>query len=205
MARLGRVVVANYPHHVVQRGHNKAVVFGEEADYRYYLSTLEDVKEVYGVKVYGFCLMTNHVHLILHPGESMSGLGQLMKRLAGRQTRLVNRQESRSGTLWEGRYKSSPVETDAYLLAPCVGIVVARWSATPCGRGGCRTLATTPGSATGYMLAWRRKSGGWIPIRVIRLWEARRVDAPSAITSLCAARYPVGSGSSSGERCSGGN
>ncbi len=119
MPRLGRVVLPNYPHHVVQRGHNKQVVFAEEADYLYYLSTLEEFKDIYGIRVYGFCLMTNHVHLILQPGEEIAGLGQLMKRLAGRQTRFVNRQESRTGTLWEGRYKSSPIQSDTYLLACC--------------------------------------------------------------------------------------
>ena len=119
MPRLGRVVVPNYPRHIVQRGHNKQVVFAQEGDFRYYLSTLEDFKALYDVKVYGFCLMTNHVHLILQPGEAISGLGQLMKRLSGRQTRFVNRQEFRTGTLWEGRYRSSPIETDAYLLACC--------------------------------------------------------------------------------------
>lgn len=119
MPKLGRVVVPNFPHHVVQRGHNKQVVFAEEADYRYYSRTLEEFSEEYDVKVYGFCLMTNHVHLLLQPGEAISGLGQLMKRLSGRQTRFVNRQELRSGTLWEGRYKSSPIEADAYLLACC--------------------------------------------------------------------------------------
>ena len=61
--------------------------------------------------------MTNHTHLLLEPGDTIAGLGQLMKRLAGRQTRFVNRQESRTGTLWEGRYKSSPIQTDTYLLA----------------------------------------------------------------------------------------
>jgi putative transposase len=119
MPRIARVILPSYPHHVVQRGHNRQVVFAEAADYRYYLHALETFKQVYDVRVYGFCLMTNHVHLILQPGEAVAELGQLMKRLAGRQTRFVNRQESRSGTLWEGRYKSSPIETDAYLLACC--------------------------------------------------------------------------------------
>ena len=99
----GEFVLQNYPHHVVQRGHNKQVVFAEGDDYRYFLCTLEEYKDLYDVKVFGFCLMTNHVHLILQPGETISGLGQLMKRLAGRQTRFVNRQEFRTGTLWEGR------------------------------------------------------------------------------------------------------
>jgi len=80
---------------------------------------LEDFKAVYGVGGYGLCSMTNHVHLILQPGEAISRLRQLMKRLSGRQTRFVNRQESRTGTLWEGRYRSSPIETDVYLLAVC--------------------------------------------------------------------------------------
>jgi putative transposase len=108
----------------VQRGHNKQVVFAQEADLRYCLSTLEDFKALYDVKVYGFCLMTNHVHLILQPGEAISGLGQLMKRLSGRQIRFVNRQESRTGTLWEGRYRFSPIERET----PICWRVADMWS-----------------------------------------------------------------------------
>lgn len=119
MPRLGRAVVPSYPHHVVQRGHNKQVVFAETCDFEYYLATLAEFKVEYDVKVYAFCLMTNHVHLIVQPSEEIAGLGRLMKRLAGRQTRYVNRQERRSGTLWESRYKSSPIQSDAYLLACC--------------------------------------------------------------------------------------
>ncbi len=63
--------------------------------------------------------MTNHVHHILQPGDSVAGMGQLMKRLAGRQTLFINRQELRTGTLWESRYKSSPIDTETYLLACC--------------------------------------------------------------------------------------
>ena len=116
---MGRVVLPNYPHHIVQRGHNRQVVFAEPADFAYYLETLAEFKSEYAIQVYGFCLMTNHVHLVPQPGERVAGLGQLMKRLAGRQTRYMNRQEQRSGTLWESRYRSSPIQTDAYLLACC--------------------------------------------------------------------------------------
>jgi putative transposase len=63
--------------------------------------------------------MTNHIHLILDPGESSRAIGLLMKRLAGRQTRYVNKQECRSGTLWEGRYKASAIQADNYLLQCC--------------------------------------------------------------------------------------
>lgn len=117
MPRMGRVVLANYPHHVVQRGHNRQVVFASEEDYRYYLDTLAAFKDDCGVKVYGFCLMTNHVHLLVQPSEEVAGLGRLMKRLAGRLTRYRNRLEGRSGTLRESRYKSSVVDTEEYLLA----------------------------------------------------------------------------------------
>ncbi len=115
MPRTARIVVPGYPHHVVQRGHNRQVVFAERGDFYHYLDTLKEWKESYGVKVYGYCLMTNHIHLLLEP-DSRLGLGGLMKRLAGRQTRHFNRQERRRGTLWEGRYKSSVVDTENYLL-----------------------------------------------------------------------------------------
>ena len=63
--------------------------------------------------------MTNHVHLIIDPGEEARNLACLMKRVAGRHTRYVNRLERRTGSVWEGRFKSSPISTDEYLLACC--------------------------------------------------------------------------------------
>ena len=117
MPRMGRLVLPNYPHHVVQRGHNRQVVFAADEDYQRYLADLRELKDAFGVKVYAYCLMTNHVHLLLAPGEAIAGLGQLMKALAARATRYRNRLEGRSGTLWESRYRSSVVQTDTYLLA----------------------------------------------------------------------------------------
>ena len=117
MPRMGRLVLPNYPHHVVQRGHNRQAVFAADEDYQRYLADLRELKNAFGVKVYAYCLMTNHVHLLLAPGEAITGLGQLMKALAARATRYRNRLEGRSGTLWESRYKSSVVQTDTYLLA----------------------------------------------------------------------------------------
>ncbi len=135
MPRTGRVVVPNCAHHIVQRGHNRQAVFAGEGDFRYYLDTLKRWKIELGVKVYGYCLMTNHVHLIVEPPDEVAMLARLMKRLAGRQTRHVNRLEGRRGTLWESRYKSSPVQTEAYLLACCryvdLNPVRARMVASP--------------------------------------------------------------------------
>jgi putative transposase len=117
MPRTGRIVLANYPHHIVQRGHNRQVVFAEPADFERYLSDLRELKEALGIKVFAYCLMTNHVHLLLAPREATSSLGQLMKAFAARMTRYRNKVEGRTGTLWESRYKSSVVQTDTYLLA----------------------------------------------------------------------------------------
>lgn len=119
MPRQARVIVPGLPHHIVQRGHNRQPVFVERRDFEYYLANLQEWKQVYGLEVFSYCLMTNHIHLIVRASDNLSAIPQLMKRLAGRQTRFVNAMEGRSGSLWEGRYKISPIDTDPYLLACC--------------------------------------------------------------------------------------
>jgi putative transposase len=119
MPRNARIILDGYPHHIIQRGHNRQVVFASDDDYLFYLDNLKEWKDTLGCKVYAYCLMTNHVHLIIDPGSHGQNLAMLMKRVAGRQTRHVNKIAKRSGTLWEGRYKSSPISTDEYLLACC--------------------------------------------------------------------------------------
>jgi putative transposase len=114
---MARVVLPHMPHHVVQRGHNRQAVFVIADDYERYLEDLRELTDVLDVRVHAYCLMTNHVHLLMSPGEDISSLGRLMKALATRATRHRNRLDRRSGTLWEGRYRSSPVQTDTYLLA----------------------------------------------------------------------------------------
>lgn len=119
MPRQARVIVPGLPHHIVQRGHNRQPVFVEDRDYEYYLSNLKEWKATLGLAVYSYCLMTNHVHLVVGANDELTSIPQLMKRLAGRQTRFVNAMERRSGSLWEGRYKVSPIDTDSYLLSCC--------------------------------------------------------------------------------------
>lgn len=119
MPRTGRIVVSGYPHHIVHRGHNRQAVFAGDDERRVYLANLLEWKEILGCEVYAYCLMTNHVHLVVNPGRNATALALLMKRIAGRQTRLANGIKKRSGTLWEGRFKSSPISTDHYLLACC--------------------------------------------------------------------------------------
>ena len=119
MPRRARLVLPNCPHHIIQRGHNRQVVFAGDEDYLYYLDNLWEWKTELGCKIYAYCLMTNHVHLVIDPGDQAENLGLLMKRVAGRQTSYVNKMEKRSGSLWEGRYKSSPISANEYLLACC--------------------------------------------------------------------------------------
>ena len=115
MPRKARTVIPGVAHHVVQRGHNRQVVFAADENFQFYLENLTDLKGELDVRLYAYCLMTNYVHLLLMPAQGQT-LASLLKALAGRQTRYVNRVEGRSGTLWEGRYKSSPVDTESYLL-----------------------------------------------------------------------------------------
>ncbi|AKH68393.1 transposase [Spongiibacter sp. IMCC21906] len=119
MPRRARVIVPGLPQHIVQRGHNRQVVFVEDRDFEYYLEALSEWKDILGIEVFSYCLMTNHVHLVVGAPEELAAIPQLMKRLAGRQTRYVNKIERRSGSLWDGRYKVSPIDTDAYLLWCC--------------------------------------------------------------------------------------
>ena len=119
MPRRSRIILPHCPHHVIQRGHNRQNVFAGEAEFLYYLENVREWKEELGCKVYSYCLMSNHVHLVIDPGDDPENLGLLMKRVAGRQTRLVNKVRKRSGSLWEGRYKSSPIQANEYLLACC--------------------------------------------------------------------------------------
>lgn len=119
MPRKARVLVPNCPHHVVQRGHNRKAVFLADQDYQYYLENLKEWKTELGIKLYAWCLMTNHIHLVVEPGKDAMDISALMKRINGRQSAYVNKLEGRSGALWEGRYKASPIQKDSYLLACC--------------------------------------------------------------------------------------
>lgn len=119
MPRTARLIVPDYPHHIIQRGHNRQVIFASDEDYLFYLDNLREWKEKLGCQIYAYCLMTNHAHLIIDPGHEEKNIALLMKRVAGRQTRYVNKMEKRTGSLWEGRYKSSPISTNEYLLSCC--------------------------------------------------------------------------------------
>jgi len=116
MPRPARLFLPNMPLHIVQRGHDRQPVFVQPKDCEYYIANLEEAKAKHGIRLFSYCLMTNHVHLLISPGENTAGVSDFMRMLAGRQTRYANKLENRTGTLWEGRFKASMVDTEAYLL-----------------------------------------------------------------------------------------
>ena len=119
MPRYPRLFLPHMPLHVVQRGHDRKSVFVQTADYEFYLNNLREAKDELSIQVNAYCLMTNHVHLIVTPQAETENISKLMRLLAARQTRYVNKLESRTGTLWEGRFKASLIDSTTYLLACC--------------------------------------------------------------------------------------
>ncbi len=115
MARLPRLFVPGCSHHVIQRGNNRAACFFDARDYAFYLSELRASAEHFGVAIHAFVLMTNHVHLLVTP-DSAESCGKMMQSLGRKYVGYINRVYQRSGTLWEGRYKSTLVDSDRYSL-----------------------------------------------------------------------------------------
>jgi len=115
MPRLARLKIAGCPSHVIQRGVNRAACFFDDKDRRVYLNLLKVHAQKHECAVHAYVLMTNHVHLLVTPREA-DGLSNLMKALGERYVPFFNRAHRRTGTLWEGRFKSCLVESDSYLL-----------------------------------------------------------------------------------------
>lgn len=115
MPRGPRVIVPDQPLHVVQRGINRNTCFFSQFDYQTYLRYLAEFSPAFECAVHAYCLMTNHVHLVLTPSTTKS-CALLMKNLGQCYVQTVNHRLGRSGTLWEGRFYSSLITSDAYLL-----------------------------------------------------------------------------------------
>ncbi|MCP5092893.1 MAG: transposase, partial [Gammaproteobacteria bacterium] len=116
MPRIARIVIPNCPHHVTQRGNNHQDVFFVDDDQVTYLGLLKDESERYGVRVDGYCLMTNHIHLIVTP-ESEDSLAKAFGRTHFRYTQYINRFHKRSGHLWQNRFYSCALDDDHFWAA----------------------------------------------------------------------------------------
>ena len=116
MARLPRLTVPGYPHHVMQRGNNRQPIFLSVAEYQYLLDLIGESAQKFKVDIHSYVLMTNHFHLLATP-QTEAGLPQMMQAIGRSYVRYFNDLHGRSGTLWEGRYRSTLLQTDRYLLA----------------------------------------------------------------------------------------
>src|SRR5882724_11506193 len=116
MARLGRYFVAGQSLHLIQRGNDRQDIFRRPEDYQRYGAWLGEAASQYGCAIHAYVLMTNHVHLLVTP-ESADAVPRTMQSLGRRYVRYINANYRRSGTLWEGRYRAAPIETEAYFIA----------------------------------------------------------------------------------------
>lgn len=116
MPRRARLSIPGIPWHIIQRGNNRSVCFHAEEDFQYYLHFLQEFSTKYGCAIHAYVLMTNHVHLLLTPQRPDSA-SVLMKHLGQRYVQYINRTYKRSGTLWEGRFRSCLTQSEDYVLA----------------------------------------------------------------------------------------
>jgi putative transposase len=115
MPRHARLVIPNVPVHLIQRGHNRRACFFDEGDFEYYLHWLEYFAAKSGCDLHSYVLMHNHVHIAATP-HARDGLARLMKSLNQRYVSYINRCQQRTGTLWEGRFKSCLILDQDYFL-----------------------------------------------------------------------------------------
>jgi putative transposase len=115
MARLPRLYMEGCPQHIIQRGNNRQACFFADEDYTFYLDRLQKASSKYRVAIHAFVLMTNHIHLLVTPSNE-KGSSLMMQSVGRAYVGYVNHQYERTGTLWEGRYKSTLVDSEAYLL-----------------------------------------------------------------------------------------
>lgn len=116
MARLPRINIAHIPQHITQVGHNNLKCFFDDEDYEFYLESLKASSEQYEVDIHAYTLLPNATHIIATPHLNDS-LPSMMQSLGRRYVQYINHRHQRSGTLWSGRYKSSVIDSEAYLLS----------------------------------------------------------------------------------------
>lgn len=121
MARLPRLTVAGYPHHVIQRGNNRQPIVRDDQDRQRLLDLWCEHARHFKVAIHAWVIMDNHFHLLATP-ETGDSLPQMMQAVGRAYVRYFNLRHQRTGTLWEGRYRSNLIEGERYLLACMVYI-----------------------------------------------------------------------------------
>jgi REP-associated tyrosine transposase len=156
MPRHARAILPDVAVHVIQRGNNRSACFDREADYLVYLGHLRELSRRHESDVHAYCLMTNHVHLLVTP-RTANACALLMKNLGQRYVQYFNRSRERTGTLWEGRFRSCIAQSERYVMA-CyryielnpvrAGMVASandyRWSSHRCNASGAGDVWVVP-------------------------------------------------------------
>ncbi|HIC46590.1 transposase [Methylophaga sp.] len=115
MPRRLRVSIPGYPEHIIQRGNNRQPTFASNEDFKAYIYWLREYAKKYEVSVHAWVLMTNHVHVLCTP-NSATGISKMMQSLGRQYVRYFNSTYQRTGTLWEGRFRSCLVQDESYLF-----------------------------------------------------------------------------------------
>ncbi|MDA3808262.1 MAG: transposase [Thiomicrorhabdus sp.] len=115
MARQPRFVLIGQPQHVIIRGNNRQAIFFEQYDYEFYLEILKKATQKHDCEVHAYVLMTNHVHLLITPNKA-DGISKLIQMIGRYYVQHFNFTYTRTGTLWEGRYKATLIDSEQYLL-----------------------------------------------------------------------------------------
>ena len=115
MARLPRYVIPGQLQHIIQRGNNRQVIFAAEADYQFFRDALVEAADKHGLAIHAYVWMTNHLHLLATP-EGEDSISKVFQSVARRYVQYSNFTYRRSGTLWEGRYRATVVDSERYLL-----------------------------------------------------------------------------------------
>jgi len=150
MARLPRLTVPGYPHHIIQRGNNRQAIFADTSDYELLLRLIQENSREFRVAIHAYVLMSNHFHLLATP-ETTEGIPRMMQAVGRRYVRIYNQKQARTGTLWEGRYKSTIIQAERYLLACMVYIDL-----NPVRAGMVADPRAYPWSSHGHYLGMRR-------------------------------------------------
>jgi len=162
VTRLARVIAVKVPHHVTQRGNARQYILDNDADRAVYLDLLRDYTALSGVSVLGYCLMSNHVHLVLRPDRPLA-LASAMKQTSGRYAAYWNAGHRSSGHVWQGRFYSCPLDEPHLWAAlryvelnPLRAGLVAEPSLWPWSSAGAHLGACAPALAL-EMEAWRKR------------------------------------------------
>lgn len=116
MARTSRIVIPNLPHHIIQQGNDRQPIFRDEEDYQVFHAWMREAARQFKVAIHAYVLMGNHLHLLATPSDAQ-GLARMMQLLGRFYVPYFNRKYDRTGTLWQGRFKTSVIESDPYFLS----------------------------------------------------------------------------------------